>query len=159
MPNTQLRVRWASPVGCERHPYWKSIARLFDTGLMQEAHRVTWHAWIDVNEAGGRLHPLDEPLDFWRVTKIHAQYLVPGVRAGSVDEQGRELSRRTELRAYLVDLDGSEALNLPTLDRVLLYQTPPVGWWWIKQVDGAYLEAREPYRVEGFPQHGEMRQA
>lgn len=115
-----------------------------------ESHRVELHAWIDINKAGGRLHPHGDPINYWVVSKIHTRYESPEIPAGSVDSQGRELKRRFMMRAYLVDLDGSEALGLPNLERVMLHQVPPVGWWYVKQVDEAYLENIEPLRVEKF---------
>ena len=115
-----------------------------------ESHRVELHAWYDINKAGGRAHPYGDPINYWTISKIHAQYESPEIPAGSVDSHGRELKRRFMMRAYLVDLDGSAALGLDDLDRVMLHQVPPVGHWWIKRVDDAYLERIEPLRVESF---------
>lgn len=93
------------------------------------------------------MHPYGDPINAWVVTKIHAQYLAPDTRDRGLDPWGKPI-RRWEYSAYLVDLDGREATGLPDLVRVLLHQVPPVKWWYIKQVDDAYLEKIEKYRVD-----------
>ncbi|MFI6594972.1 hypothetical protein ACIBHX_01920 [Nonomuraea sp. NPDC050536] len=106
-----------------------------------EKRRVTLHNWFNgPDEPGGRVFPHGDPLDYWTVTKMHARYLAPAVRPGPAP-------RRFDLRAYVVDLDGSEALHLPDLQEILLYQEPG-GWWFLKQADEKYLKGIEQFRLE-----------
>ncbi|TMR11737.1 hypothetical protein ETD86_34780 [Nonomuraea turkmeniaca] len=71
--------------------------------------------------------------------------MAPRVGFDEYDEQGRRIAPRPELHAYHVDLSGAQH-GLPDYDGVLLHQTAPAQWWWIKLADAEHLARIEKYR-------------
>ncbi|MET9339260.1 hypothetical protein [Nonomuraea sp. NPDC003804] len=110
-----------------------------------ETTRVELQNWPHDRGPGGWVVPEGQLMARWVVSRVHARYTAPEVPAGAIDERGRPVRRRFEMRAYLVDLDG-EKYGLPDYLNVLVHQVPPVGWWYVKAVDGDYLERIERYR-------------
>ncbi|MFI6296836.1 hypothetical protein ACIBEJ_34965 [Nonomuraea sp. NPDC050790] len=103
--------------------------------------------WPHDGGAGGRVAPAGEPLTYWVVSAIHARYKAPTGRSPGLDPWGKPIDPGT-YEAYLVDLDGSHMLELASYERVLLHQAPPIGQWYLREVDDAYLAEREKYRVD-----------
>jgi hypothetical protein len=118
---------------------------MFETESM-EPTRVDLHNWPADHGPGAWIKPHGDPIAHWTVRAVHARYISPRVEAGALDAEGRRLKRRPELHAYLVDLDGDAPLGLPDLERALLYQVPPVGWWMLKTPDADYLGQIDKYR-------------
>ena len=111
-----------------------------------EPSRVELHNWPHDRGPGGWVAPLGDPINWWVVERVHARYVAPRIGFEEYDEQGRRLKQRPELHAYHVDLSGQER-GLPDHANVLLHQTPPVQWWWIKPATEEHLARIEKYRV------------
>ncbi|MFD9949718.1 hypothetical protein ACFWYW_55470 [Nonomuraea sp. NPDC059023] len=112
-----------------------------------ELTHVRLDEWPHDGGPGGWVVPIDDRLSHWTVTAVHAVYEAPdGIQRGQ-DPWGNPVPSDM-LRAYLVDLDGgSDVMRLPSMERVLLHRIPRKPHWWIKSVDGAYLEAIGKYRI------------
>ncbi|MET8006239.1 hypothetical protein [Nonomuraea glycinis] len=112
--------------------------------------RVETRNWLTEQDPGGWVVPHDDPFVWWTVTRVHALFVAPRLVVDEYDELlGRTVQRVRrpfELKARLVDLDGSQ-WELGDRERVLLHQRPGPRWWWLRDVSGEDLARMEQYRV------------
>ncbi|MEU4231130.1 hypothetical protein AB0F17_43135 [Nonomuraea sp. NPDC026600] len=115
-----------------------------------ELLRVDLLNWPADRGSGGWVVPYDDPLVWWVVTAVHARYEAPRV---VVDEYDAligmvvpKVKRMNTLRAYLLDLDGTNT-GLDVRERVLLHQRGErAAWWFLREVTAKELEEMERYR-------------